>query len=766
VLLLALVLGTFALAPLVGWVARSRAAAAVALLPAGLFAAFLAQLPIVAAGGLTEVRSWIPTLGIAARFRLDGLSLLFALLITGIGAVVFLYAARYFRQNDKAVRFFITLTVFAGAMLGAVLADDLILLIVFWELTSLTSFFLIGFYPESADARRSAQQGLLVTVAGGLALLAGGLILGTIGGTFSISELIANRAVLAEHALAPVVIGLVALGAFTKSAQFPFHFWLPNAMVAPTPVSAYLHSATMVKLGVYLLARFDPVFGQSTLWIGLLVTVGTLTMLVGSMHALRNTDLKRLLAYSTVVSLGTLVVLIGNPAPMASVALALFLVGHALYKACLFLVTGIIDYRAGSRDSAALGGLRHRMPITAAVAVLGALSMAGLPPFVGFLAKEVLYEATLLGRFGWVLAGIGVLTNAVMVVVAGAVALRCFFGPLRPTPREPRDPSVMMWGGPALLALLGVLFGILPELAGNTVVAAAAEAAAGAPVPYSLALWHGLSVMLLLSAVTLALGVGLYRGWPRIQRALAAADWIDRHGLDGGYDRALHGLQRVAAWQTSRLQHGSLRGYLWATLAVFTVGVGGALLLGGGVAWPGGPPEGLGPVVVLPILLVITALAVGMAPNFVAGLVAAGVVGFVVAVIYLFQGAPDLAFTQFLVEALAVVILLAIVRFLPFREPEFRTPAERRNDAALAAGFGAVVTVVLLAVVSGAFDPQVSDFFRQASQPEAHGRNLVNVIIVDFRGIDTLGEIMVLSLAAIAAAAVVKSVRRPGQGER
>ncbi|MHB1330173.1 MAG: hydrogen gas-evolving membrane-bound hydrogenase subunit E, partial [Gemmatimonadales bacterium] len=510
---------------------------------------------------------------------------------------------------------------------------------------------------------------------------------------------------------------------------------------------------------------FDPIFGQQSLWIGLLVKGGSLTMLVGAMHALRNTDLTRLLAYSTIVSLGTLVVLIGNPDPMAAVALAVFLVGHALYKACLFLVAGIIDYRAGTRDSLELGGLRHRMPITAVVAVLGALSMAGLPPFVGFLAKEVLYEATLIGRFGWLLGVVGVLANAVMVVVAGAVALRCFFGPLRPTPREPSDPSAMMWTGPAVLAVLGILFGVIPGTIGTTVVAAAAEASAGVPVSFSLALWHGLSAMLLLSAVTLAVGVALYRRWDPIRGVLARAEWIDRRGIDAGYDGALRGLQRLAGWQTRLLQHGSLRGYLWATLAVFAAGAGGVLLLSGGLAWPTLVPESVGPILVLPVLLVVAALAVGMAGNFVAGLVTAGVVGFIVAVIYLFQGAPDLAFTQFLVEALAVVILLAIVRFLPFREPEYRSMAQRRNDAALAVGFGAVVTLVLLAVVSGPFDPQLSEFYRAASLAEAHGRNLVNVIIVDFRGLDTLGEITVLSLAALAAGAVILSVRRGRKGE-
>ncbi len=765
--LLTLVAAAFLLAPVAGWLGSRRSprlAALAALLPLALFAGFATLAPAGADGqGLLQSRPWVPGLDIHAAFRLDGLSLAFVLLITGIGAAVFLYAGAYLRGEARLARFFITLSLFMASMLGAVLADDLLLLIVFWELTSLTSFLLIGHTPEQAASRRSAQQGLLITVTGGLALLAGAIVLGHIGGTWSISGLLAQRELIAAHPAAPAVIVLVALGAFTKSAQAPLHAWLANAMVAPTPVSAYLHSATMVKLGVYLLARLDPVFSDHALWIALLTGFGALTMLTGAVLALRETDLKRVLAYSTIVTLGTLTLLVGAPGELAAVATVTLLVAHALYKACLFLVAGIVDHAAGTRDSLALGGLRHAMPITAAVAALGGLSMAGLPPFLGFVAKELLYEAGLAAPAAWVLTGVAVLAQAAMVVVAGLVALRCFWRAPVATPRPAHDPGPAMLAGPLVLAVLGLLFGlsvaIAPAWLGNGLLLPAAGAVAGAPVAYPVALWHGLSPALGLSALTLVLAVLLYRRSERLRQALAGADFITRWGPDRGYDRALQALVAVAQWQTDRLQTGSLRIYLGRVFVVLT---GAALAT---LVWRGGwqAPAldfSWGTPLAIAVLMVVAALAVTFSRNFVSGIVAAGMVGFGVALLFLFQGAPDLAFTQFSVEALAMVIFLAIVGRMPFREPEYRSGGERRRDAAIAVALGGTAALVLLAVLAQPFDPRLSDFFREASVPQAHGRNLVNVVIVDFRALDTLGEIAVLGLASIAAAAVVVGLRR------
>ena len=747
-------------APLVWALVRWRAplAGLAWLLPAALCAGFASLLPeVLASGARVEVTPWIPSLGIALALRADGLSLLFALLITGIGTFIFLYAARYLAGHADIARFFARLTLFMGAMLGAVLADDLIVLLVFWELTSLASFLLIGFTPEQAASRRSAQQGLLITVGGGLALLAGAIVLGQGAGTFRISEILAMEG-LAAQANASWVIALVALGAFAKSAQVPLHAWLPNAMVAPTPVSAFLHSATMVKLGVYLLARLNPVYGEHALWTGLLLTAGLATMLTGALLSLRETDLKRVLAYSTVVSLGTLVTLIALPHPLAATAMVAFLIVHALYKACLFMVAGIVDHEAGTRDSTQLGGLARRMPLTAATALLAGLSMAGLPPFVGFVAKELVYEAQLSATASWLPVTIAILANAVMVAVAGVVTVRAFWGPLRPTPLTPHDPPLAMAIGPALLAALGLLLGLVPGLAG-ALVQAAAGAVTGHPTESTLSLWHGLTPMLALSAFTLALGLAIYRGWNRLHRALAAREAITTHGPDAAYDRAMVALQRLALWQTQRIQSGSLRRYLGATLVVVGGAVGLTLVAREGLAWPS-LSGALSLYALLPVLLLLAAGAVVRARGFLRGIVAAGMVGFGLALVVLFHGAPDLAFTQFSVEAVAIVVLLAIAGRLPFAREDARTAPQRRVDAAIAIGFGAVASLLLLSVLATPFDERLSDFFRAASVPEAHGRNLVNVIIVDFRALDTLGEITVLALAALAAAAALAGTRR------
>lgn len=756
--ILALVGASFALAPLAAWLG-GRCSPLVAAIPALLFLGFATFLPGIEAGQtLLESHSWIPTLGINASFRLDGLSLLFALLITGIGTLVFLYASSYLKGAARLPRFYVALTLFMGAMIGAVLADDLVLLVVFWELTSLTSFLLIGTTPESAEARRSAQQGLLVTVAGGLALLAAVILLGTIAGTYSISAILAQREVIAAHPAAPAIIVLLALGAFAKSAQVPLHSWLPNAMVAPTPVSAFLHSATMVKLGVYLLARFSPLFDGNALWITLLTTAGGATMVAGAVLALRETDLKRVLAYSTVVSLGTLVLLIGLPGHVSSLAVVAFLLGHALYKACLFLVAGIVDHETGTRDTSRLGGLRHAMPLTAFAAVLGGLSMAGLPPFLGFAGKELVYE-TGLGASSWIVIGAALIANGTMVVVAGIVAVRCFLGQRVATPLAPHDPGFPMLAGPVVLALLGLVFGLAPWLVGDALVVPAAEAIAGARIETSLALWHGFTPMLALSVLTLAVGAGAYLCWDGLRASLARIRQLDDWGPDRVYDRLLSGLQALAVWQTNVIQDGSLRVYVGRIFAAVAVGGLLGLFLLGGFAVPALTGIDVTDAALI-VLLIAAALAVLGARGFVAGIVAAGVVGFAVALVFLFNGAPDLAFTQFSVEALAIVILLAIIGRLPFRVGDMRSGSERRRDGAIAVGLGVSATLVLMSVLSLPFDARLSDFFRAASVPEAHGRNLVNVIIVDFRALDTLGEIAVLSLAAVAAAAVIAGVRR------
>ena len=758
-LLTAVVLSSLVAAPLAMAVAPTRFAFLVALWPAASFGALASLLPEVTAGRVRlEETAWIGSLGIDFALRVDGLSLLFALLITGIGSFIFLYASRYLAHDPDRRRFFAFLSLFTGAMLGAVLADDLITLLVFWELTSFASFVLIGYQPEAATARRSAQQGLLITVGGGLAMLAGILLLGDIAGTYRIGEILAQGEALAAHPQAPAVITLIAIGAFAKSAQAPLHVWLPNAMVAPTPVSAFLHSATMVKLGVYLLARLNPVFGEHDWWTPLLMSAGLATMLTGTLLALRESDLKRVLAYSTVVSLGTLVTLIGLPAKVAASAMVTFLVVHALYKACLFMVAGIIDHETGTRDATCLGGLARVMPVTAAVALLAGLSMAGLPPFVGFVGKELIYEAGMTAASPGLAVGIALLANACMVVVAGVVTVRCFFGPLAPTPNaphgKPQDPPFALLAGPSVLALLGLLFGLNPALA-HGLLGPAASAAAGQAIEPATSLWHGFTPMLALSVATLVLGVLVLRHWHPLRSFLAGLAGIDRFGPDVAYDHIVAGLQRLSARQARLIQHGSLRGYLHATLAITTAAMFGTMIAKGGFDWPPIDWSAGLHATMLPALMMLAALAVARTRSFTAGIIAAGMVGFGLALTFLFNGAPDLAFTQFSVEALSIVLLLAIIGRMPFHEVDSRSRGQRRRDAVLATLLGAVAASVLLAVLAGPFDARLSDYYRQSSVPLAHGRNLVNVIIVDFRALDTLGEITVLALAAFAAAAVL-----------
>jgi len=540
-------LDTFLLVPLVGGLAAALVAArlpgrrgavlgcAVAALAFGAYA-FAA--PAMGAGPAPAARFWsVPSLGIAGGLRLDGLSLLFALLITGIGALVLLYAGRYLQDDPRLTRLIVLLLVFMVAMLGAVTADDVITLFVFWELTSIASFFLVGYDHEKPGARKAALQALLVTGGGGLALLAGLILVAVAAGTTSLSGIIAAReAVLAHPAAVPAML-LIVLGCFTKSAQFPFHFWLPNAMAAPTPVSAYLHSATMVKLGVYLLARLNPVYQEQALWQDLLTGVGLLTAATGAVLALRETDLKRVLAYTTVTALGTLVLLIGIAPDLSATAAVTFLLVHALYKAALFLIAGILDHETGTRDASALGGLRAAMPWTAAAAVLAAFSMAGLPPFVGFVAKEIVYEAKLAtGGVAGVVAGIGFLVNAAMVAVAGLLSWRIFFGPRRATPQAPHDPPKSMLAGPLLLAVLGLLAGAAPGLVGAWLLDDAAAAILGRPVEVPLKLWHGFTPVLALSLATIALGLLILLAWGRLMPRLRGVAAVDRLGPSRGYE--------------------------------------------------------------------------------------------------------------------------------------------------------------------------------------------------------------------------------------
>lgn len=757
----------FIAAPLAFLVTKYFRPAALALIPAFLFLGFAwLSFEVIQHGAVTQYISWIPALHISLALRLDGLSLIFALLITGIGTAIFLYASAYLPNTWQKPRFFTALMVFMGSMLGAVLANNLFGLFVFWELTSLASFVLIGFNPSQAESRRSAQQGLLITVAGGLAMMAGFILLGNLASSYELSTILSqDTTTVLQGSLGTWVLLLIAIGAFSKSAQFPLHSWLANAMVAPTPVSAYLHSATMVKLGVYLLARLSPVLADLALWTPLLVSIGSLTMLTGLVLTLRETDLKRILAYTTIVSLGTLVMLLGLNHPIAMTAAVVFLIVHALYKACLFMVAGIIDHSTGTRDSAVLSGLAQSMPLTAAIASIAALSMAGLPPLFGFIGKELIYEAALAAPAPVLSFIILIIANAGMVVAASILSVRCFFSKtsaqMATHTAKPHDPPLWMWLGPCVLALLSLLLGIAPQLMIQP-ISAAVSAIAGENLVLELSLWHGITPMLALSVLTLGLGITLYMVWPKLRRRLASYSALDKWGPDALYDYALQGLALFSEWQTRRIQTGSLRHYMAMSIGFVTLATLISLVLSQGLTAPFTQPLTMGKGLLLPLLLILTSMMVLRSQSFVQGIVSAGATGFVVAVVFLMGGAPDLAFTQFSVESLSVVILLAVIGHMPFQKADPRTTSQKQRDAVIALLFGLMFTLMLFAVVAEPFNTHVSDFFREASYPLAHGRNLVNVIIVDFRALDTLGEIAVLALAAIAAIAVFFSTKAKG----
>ena len=758
-LMLSAVLLVFAVAFLAPAVVRRTGRASgwvLGLLPLALFGYFLTHLPAIQSGETVRTAvSWVPQLGVELAFVLDGLSLLFALLITGLGAAVVVYAGRYLEGHRDLGRFFLSLLAFMGAMLGLVLSDDLILMFVFWELTSITSYLLIGFKHEKEDSRASALQALLVTGGGGLALLAGILLIGVASGTTSISELLAGGDALTQHALYLPIFVLVALGAFTKSAQVPFHFWLPNAMAAPTPVSAYLHSATMVKAGVYLLARLDPVLGGTPAWIWTLALAGGATMLVGAVAAVRHTDLKKVLAYSTITALGTLVVLIGLSYDASLKAAVVFLIVHSLYKSVLFLVAGAVDHEAGTRDVMLLGGLRRKMPYSFGAAVLAGLSIAGLPPLFGFVGKELAYKAKLgVEGLGWVLPSVAVVANALTVVAAAILVLRPFMGASR-SPKPAHEAPLAMWIGPVTVGVASLLFGVVPGLLAG-LVAPAVDVVHGGPAEIKLALWYGVNTALYLSIATVVLGaIGVWK-MDALRSALARLDRWTRMGPQTAYRVALQTLPRVAAWQTRFFEGGSLRTYLAATIGTVV------LLAGGTFLWKGVElpvPSGWDVTVIegaIAALILGAALVVTRAQSRLVAVTALGAVGIGVALVFVMASAPDLAMTQFLVEILIVVIVLLVMQHLPVSSP----PRERRRtkvrNAAIALSTGGLVTTLILAVTRVPLDLTVPQFFADQALPGGFGRNVVNVILVDFRALDTLGEIAVIGIAALGAFVLIK----------
>lgn len=760
------------LGPLLYWAlaaSGSRFSGVVAVaLPVGLFAGFLSLVPQVMDGeAVHELVSWAPSLGVTLDLRLDGFSLLFALLITGIGALVTVYASSYFadRLARTRSRFLLLVQLFMAAMLGTVLSDNLISLFLFWEWTSLMSFLLIGFERHSETARSAAWQSLLITAGGGLALFAGILLLGFDLGSFSIAEIVSRPADVAAAPHLAAIIPLLLLGAFTKSAQAPFHFWLPQAMAAPTPASAFLHSATMVKLGVYLVARLAGAFELVPAYGMVLVVAGLVTAVLAAVNLLRSVALKELLAHSTVASLGLLVLLAGVGGEAGMLALVLFLLAHALYKAALFFVAGGIISATGETRLDRLSGLRAALPVTAVAALVAGLSMAGLPPLFGFVAKEYLLESLLDSASGWLAISGVLLVSAVLVAAAYLVGVRPFRNWAAASQlRVEREAGGMAWP-PLVLALAGVLLGVLAAWPAQDLVNAATSSLAGVPVSGTVSLWHGFTPALGLSALALLGGALLVWRWQVV--AAGAGSWRVPAVLtaERWYQGALDGVLSLAGWSTRVLQNGDQRRYtLMVLLAVLGICVF-AFFRGGSLQVPLDFSDVSFTAVGLLVLMVVGSLAATGSLSLVAALIGVGVVGYSSALLFLSSGAPDLALTQFAVETLVLVVMMSVLLRLPVQVASTRSRGERRIDAMVAISFAVVVFVALVLMQGTVFSPHLSEFFAENSYPEALGRNVVNVVIVDFRSLDTLGEIAVVGFATLAVWVLLRRRRRSGKGD-
>ena len=749
-----------ALAPLAHRLQPRLSGWILALLPAALFVWFASYIPAVGYHHEVVLHSWtwIPSLGISLSFRLDGLSLLFALLISGIGFFIVSYAGRYLEGHRDQARLYVLLLCFMASMLGLVLSDNLISLFVFWELTSITSYLLVGFNHADKPARLSARQGLFVTFAGGLALMSGLVMLGMMGGTYSLSELLTEREALTSHALYLPMLLLIIIGAFTKSAQFPFHFWLPNAMAAPTPVSAYLHSATMVKAGVYLLARLHPALGGTETWTAILGLTGALTMFLGVFLAARSTGIKRVLAYSTIMALGTLTMLIGVGTPVALTAAMAFLMAHSLYKGALFLVAGIIDHETGSKDFLDTGGLRRAMPVTALFACVAALSLGGIIPLFGFVAKELMLEAVLDAPvFAGLLSGLAVASAILGVMVAAIVGIKPWFGRRVETKKAPHEAPPALLAGPVVLASLSLLLGLAAPFTATFLLGAAINAVNGAPVDAYIVLWHGFdSLPLQISAVSLIVGLVLFAFWGTFRRATGFVTWLARIGPEQLYERSIDAITWFSAWQTRMLQNGYLRYYLMIVLGSTVALIGSQMFI---------YREQITLLfdlsdlrlyeIVVAGVLASAALMAVLSSSRLSAVASLGAIGFTVALVYVLFSAPDLGITQVLVETLTVILLVLVL----FRLPRFMKLSPTRvrlRDAALALTVGATMTLLMLSVNSTYYFPSISEYHIAESAPAAYGRNIVNVILVDFRALDTLGEIFVLALAATGVLAMIR----------
>ena len=780
--LLPLVLGTL----LCLWCGRSNTPArraGTALIAGAVTLAVLGTLlslagPVMDGQVLLTQAEWVPAIGLNANYRLDGLGLMFALMISGIGLLIVIYAASYLHHDDPAGKFYSQLMLFMAAMLGIVLSDNLLLMVVFWELTSISSFLLVGYWgshpKKGADARAGARMALAVTGGGGLALLAGVVLLGQMAGTFELSTLLATPGLIDRvqaDSRYPLMLALVLLGCFTKSAQLPFHFWLPEAMAAPTPVSAYLHSATMVKAGLFLMMRLTPVIGGTDLFQGVVASVGLFTMVFAAFVAIFKHDLKGLLAYSTVSHLGLITFLIGLSSPLAAVAAIFHTLNHACFKAALFMSAGIVDHGTGTRDMRKLGGLMALMPVVGTLALLAAAAMAGIPPFNGFISKEMMLEQALQdglamwGSLGWAVPVLATLGGLFSMAYSLRLVLDVFFnGAPKDLPvSHPHEPPLGMKAPVMVLVAACVAVGLLPMTVAGPLVVAASSAMLGAPAPdFQLSLWHGFNLPLLMSAMAVAGGAVLYF-------ALAGGGRLHRYlprNISGqrAFTQGLDALFGLAGRFTVRLENGSLQRYA-AWMMASAVAVAAWPLLRGAAGGEGLvtgtrallPATPLAAVLWLLLAATCVALVLGHHQRLRA-VVLVGVVGLVTSITFLAFSAPDLALTQLSVEVVSTVLLLMGLALLPQTTPRESSAARRSRDAVLALAGGGGLAWLSWLVMTRDHD-SIAWYFLEKSVPLGGGTNSVNVILVDFRGYDTFGEITVLGIAAVGVLALLQGLR-------
>ena len=740
----------------------------------------LGLFPEIRDGGvIRETIPWVPSLGLDLAIRIDGFAWMFAVTVTVIGALVSLYARYYMSPDDPAARFYGLFLAFMGAMLGVVVSGNLLQLVVFWELTSLVSFLLIGYWHHRTDAQRGARMALVVTGAGGLGLFVGALLLGQIVGSHDIDAVLAAGDRIRAHPWYPAMLCLVLVGALTKSAQFPFHFWLPRAMVAPTPVSAYLHSATMVKAGVFLLARFWPVLSGTEWWFWLVGGAGAITLLLGAYVAMFQHDLKRVLAYSTISHLGLITLLLGLNSPLAAVAGVFHIMNHATFKASLFMAAGIVDHETGTRDTRRLSGLIHRMPRTGILALVASAAMAGVPLLNGFLSKEMFFAETVFlsahPLVEWGLPVLAMVASAFAVVYSLRFGYGIFFGPVATgLPRVPEEAPRWMRTPILFLVLVCLAVGIAPALVVGPVLAAAARPVVGGVLPdYSLAVWHGFNQPLLMSVVAVGGGIALYR-WLRTRRAAGRlqnppllARWSGRQVFESVLLGVTRGARRVLALAGTRRLQPQLFVVIATAIVLASLGARGFPL-----AWGDRPRLPATQVFVLlwavGIVCALGAAALAKYHRLVAVSLMGGA-GLVTCLTFAWFSAPDLALTQMVVEVVTTTLFLLGLRWLPMRREDlaerqdWRDRARRGRDLLLAVAAGGGLAVLSFSFLTRPAPNSISPFFLQNALPGGGGANVVNVMLVDFRAFDTLGEITVLAAVALCVFALLRRFRPPAE---